>query len=243
MSRGPAAPRIVNAYEDGRTFRGLHGTSSRSDFFETMARSSRLRFCFSSPARSPKSWRTRSSLRCTADTNVSSYPARRIQYGNPSRLRIKGIQMLGSFSSIYGHKGLENRERHAPPSDMPARIARFEPWILHHFVAWSEGTGTAEKSPANPASSGAGRVRRRWAGPRTDFTDVSYTAGHTIGPTRMWKEGPMLDRGEGGPPNRLRDGRRASWRHGRFRMRRAKPPQTTMSIRATVEFPTLPDCF
>lgn len=45
---------------------------------------------------------------------------------------------------------------------------------------WQEGTGVQEAKPGESSFLWSENGKTRWAGPDTDFTDVSYTAGHTI---------------------------------------------------------------
>jgi hypothetical protein len=121
-------------------------------------------------------------LRCTADTNLSSYPSEMdFNYGQSSRLRLKGIQMMALFNFDLA----------------PVKEWRVEKAVLHLRYAgadrklktlgfstvaapWEEGTGVAEKKPGESCFTWSAYNRTRWAGPETDFTDVSFTAGHTL---------------------------------------------------------------
>jgi hypothetical protein len=121
-------------------------------------------------------------LRCTADTNLSSYPGEAdFNYGQSSRLRLKGIQMMALFRFDLA----------------PVKNWKVEKAVLHLRYAgtdrklktlgfstiagpWEEGTGVAEKKPGESCFTWSAYGRTRWAGPETDFTDVSFTAGHTL---------------------------------------------------------------
>jgi len=118
--------------------------------------------------------------------------ARRNSYGQSSRLRIKGIQMPALSVRFNGIKGWKIES-----ATLLLRYAgadrSFETWDSPPFRSpWSErNRHGGEEARRILASSGAGRVRRDGRGPRTDFTDVSYTAGQPLRPTRMWRRGPM----------------------------------------------------
>jgi hypothetical protein len=119
-------------------------------------------------------------LKCTADTNVSSYATEQgLNYGKSSRIRLKGIEMIGLFQ--FDSKPIEGWTIHKATlylryagSDRKLRTLG----ISTISAPWSEGTGSAEAKPGETCFLGNGP--ERWAGPQTDFTDVSFTAGNTI---------------------------------------------------------------
>lgn len=121
-------------------------------------------------------------LTCTADTNLSSYPGEtEMNYGQSTRLRLKGIQMLALLrfdtTPIKGWK-VEKATlylRYAG-SDRKLRTLGFSTVS----APWSEGTGAGEKRAGETCFTWREHGKTRWAGPDTDFTDVSFTAGHTL---------------------------------------------------------------
>ena len=121
-------------------------------------------------------------LRCTADTNLSSYEGEQdLNYGHSTRLRLKGIQMLALFqfdtaplmgwqiqkATLYlRYAGNERKLRTVGISTVSS--------------PWEEGTGAGEKKIYESCFRWSGQSKTPWAGPSTDFTDVSFTAGHTL---------------------------------------------------------------
>jgi hypothetical protein len=121
-------------------------------------------------------------LRCVADTSVSSYSGEtEMNYGQASRIRLKGIQMLALFqfdtAPVKGWKvdSATLYLRYAG-SDRKLRTLGFSTIS----APWTEGTGAGEKKPGETCFAWREQGKTRWAGPDTDFTDVSYTAGNTI---------------------------------------------------------------
>lgn len=121
-------------------------------------------------------------VRCIADTSVSSYPGETtFNYGQSSRLRLKGIQMLALFqfdtAPVKGWKvdSATLYLRYAG-ADRKLRTLGFSTVA----APWVEGTGAAEKKPGGACFSWAELGKTRWAGSDTDFTDVSFTAGNTL---------------------------------------------------------------
>lgn len=121
-------------------------------------------------------------LRCMADTNISSYEGERnFNYGQSTRLRLKGIQMLALFqfdtAPLAGWKVTKAtlHLRYAG-ADRKLRTLGFSTVS----APWQEGTGVQEAKPGEASFLWRENGKTRWAGPDTDFTDVSYTAGHTL---------------------------------------------------------------
>src|ERR1700722_18961152 len=118
-------------------------------------------------------------LKCTADTNVSSYPSEQnFNYGQSPRIRLKGIEMLGLFqfdtAPISGWKVRKATLflRYAN-ADRNLRTIGFSTIS----APWTEGTGSADAKPGETTFLSNGP--NRWDGQDTDFTDVSFTAGNT----------------------------------------------------------------
>ncbi len=121
-------------------------------------------------------------LRCTADTNVSSYEGERnANYGQSTRLRLKGIQMLALFqfdtAPIAGWK-VSKATLHLRYANADRKLRTLG--ISTISAPWQEGTGVQEAKPGETSFLWRENGKTRWTGPDTDFTDVSYTAGHTI---------------------------------------------------------------
>lgn len=121
-------------------------------------------------------------LRCTADTNVSSYEGERnANYGQSTRLRLKGIQMLALFqfdtTPIAGWK-VTKAVLHLRYANADRKLRTLG--LSTISAPWQEGTGVQEAKPGETSFLWRENGKTRWAGPDTDFTDVSYTAGHTI---------------------------------------------------------------
>ena len=121
-------------------------------------------------------------LRCTADTNVSSYEGERnFNYGQSTRLRLKGIQMLALFqfdtAPIAGWK-VTKATLHLRYANADRKLRTLG--VSTISAPWQEGTGVQEARPGETSFLWRENGKTRWAGPDTDFTDVSYTAGHTI---------------------------------------------------------------
>ncbi len=119
-------------------------------------------------------------LACTADTEVSSYPSEQgFNYGQSSRLRLKGIEMIGLFNFYIGPiAGWKVQKatlylRYAGGDRKLRTIG-----ISTIGAPWNEGSGSAEAKPGETCFLRNGS--ERWAGPQTDFTDVTFTAGNTI---------------------------------------------------------------
>jgi hypothetical protein len=121
-------------------------------------------------------------LRCIADTNLSSYESERdFNYGQSTRLRLKGIQMMALF-----------RFDTAPVKDW--RVEKATLYLRYAgndrklrtlglstvSAPWEEGTGAGERKPGEVCFMWRALGKERWAGPDTDFTDVSFTAGNTL---------------------------------------------------------------
>jgi hypothetical protein len=121
-------------------------------------------------------------LICTADTNLSSYEGERdLNYGQSTRLRLKGIQMLALFDfNVKPVADWQIRKatlylRYAQ-ADRKLRILG----ISTVGAAWKEGTGTGERKPGEVCFDWRELNQERWAGDATDFTDVSFTVGNTV---------------------------------------------------------------
>lgn len=120
-------------------------------------------------------------LRCIADTNLSSYESERdFNYGQSSRLRLKGIQMLALFRfDTAPVAGWQVRK-----ATLSLRYAGAERKLRALGIStisapWQEGTGTGEPKAGETCFSWRAYKQARWAGEETDFTDVSFTAGQT----------------------------------------------------------------
>lgn len=121
-------------------------------------------------------------LRCIADTNLSSYETERsFNYGQSSRLRLKGIQMLALFNfdttPIAGWQ-IRKATLYMRYAGNDRRLRTLG--ISTISAPWKEGTGSAEQKPGEACFLWIALGQTRWAGENTDFTDVSFTAGHTI---------------------------------------------------------------
>lgn len=133
-------------------------------------------------------------LRCVADTNVSSFPAERnFNYGQSSRLRLKGVEMLALFAfdntPIDGWK-VERATLYLRYAGGERKLRTLG--ISTIAAPWQEGTGSAEAKPHEACFAWRTLDSARWAGAQTDFTDVSFTAGNTIA-----SYGDITDRGDG----------------------------------------------
>lgn len=121
-------------------------------------------------------------LRCIADTNVSSYESEQeFNYGGSTRLRLKGIQMLALLRFDTAPVRNWNIQKATlflryAGADRKLRTLGFSTIS----APWEEGTGAGEKKPGEVCFAWRNQGKTRWAGPNTDFTDVSFTAGHTL---------------------------------------------------------------
>ncbi len=130
-----------------------------------------------SPAASAESVR----LEVIADTSIAAYaPEVEENLGGRSRIRIKGIQhfMLARFdlAPIRG-KDVQSATLHL-------RLASDECWLktvgLSTISAdWDEGTGQGEPEESGCCFRWAAYPDTPWAGPQSDFTDVSFGLGNT----------------------------------------------------------------
>src|SRR5579871_3078639 len=121
-------------------------------------------------------------LRCTADTDISSYETEReFNYGKSTRLRLKGIQMMALFQfdteRLVGWqvKRATLYLRYAG-NDRKLRTLG----LSTITVPWEEGTGTGERKLFDPCFNWSACNQTRWAGPYSDFTDVSFTGGNSL---------------------------------------------------------------
>ncbi|HEV2472822.1 MAG TPA: hypothetical protein VGS41_09170, partial [Chthonomonadales bacterium] len=121
-------------------------------------------------------------LNCTADTNLSSFPSERnLNYGASSHLRLKGVEMMALFrfdlAPVQNWKvdGAWLYLRYAG-EDRKLRVLGFSTVA----APWQEGDGAGEKKQGEVCFGWRKQGIARWAGSNTDFTDVSYTAGHTL---------------------------------------------------------------
>jgi hypothetical protein len=121
-------------------------------------------------------------LRCTANTNLSSYETERdLNYGKSARLRLKGIEMLALFQFDTAPVAGWNVEKATLYLRYAGNDRKLRTLGISTISAlWQEGTGTAEQKPGETCFDWSAFGQRRWAGPDTDFTDVSFTTGHTL---------------------------------------------------------------
>ncbi|HEY3284403.1 MAG TPA: hypothetical protein VGN26_19205 [Armatimonadota bacterium] len=116
-------------------------------------------------------------LPCTADTNLSSYPAEAaLNYGGSSRLRLKGREMWALLKfdtkAIQGWTVTSARLRlHAAG---PHKLKTLG--LSTIAVDWVEGTGTGTAVPGGATFLEAMAGRTKWGGPQSDFTDAAWTA-------------------------------------------------------------------
>ncbi len=121
-------------------------------------------------------------LRCTADTSVSSYSGEAdSNYGQSSRLRLKGIQMIALFqfdtAPIKGWK-IDSAKLYLRYASAERKLRTLG--LSTISAPWTEGTGSGEKKSGETCFAWREQGNARWAGRDTDFTDVSYTAGNTL---------------------------------------------------------------
>jgi Domain of unknown function (DUF4091) len=121
-------------------------------------------------------------LKCTADTNVSSYPGeQRLNYGASNRLRLKGIQMFALMkfdtAPIAGWQA-SSAKLHFRYAGADRKLRTIG--ISTISVDWQEGTGTGTEAPDQTCFAHPNGANTTWAGAHTDLTDVTFTAGGTI---------------------------------------------------------------
>jgi hypothetical protein len=121
-------------------------------------------------------------LTCIADTNLSSYEGERdLNYGQSTRLRLKGIQML----VLLNFDVEEIAHWQVQKATLFLRYAQGDRKLRTLGIStvsapWKEGTGTGERKPGEVCFDWRALNQDRWAGQDTDFTDVSFTAGNTL---------------------------------------------------------------
>jgi hypothetical protein len=121
-------------------------------------------------------------LECTADTVVSSYAGERdFNYGRSTRLRFKGIQMQAllnfDFTAVRGWK-VQKATLHLRYAGADQKLRTLG--LSTISSPWSEGTGAGEKKPGEACFNARRQGDSLWAGPQSDFTDVSFSGGHTL---------------------------------------------------------------
>ncbi len=121
-------------------------------------------------------------LPCVADTNLSSYETETdLNYGASTRIRLKGIQMLGVFNfdtarvsgMIVGRARLHLRYAGA---DRQLRTLGFSTVA----TPWTEGAGRGERIAGATCFSSPELGKRHWAAPDSDFTDAAFLPGASI---------------------------------------------------------------
>lgn len=121
-------------------------------------------------------------LRCIADTNLSSYEGERdLNYGASNRIRLKGIQMMALFRfdmAPVAHWIVERATLHLRYAGNDRRLRTLG--FSTVSAPWEEGSGVGEKRAGETCFSWSGLGSRSWAGPQSDFTDVSFTADGTV---------------------------------------------------------------
>ena len=119
-------------------------------------------------------------LKCIADTNISSYSTEQsFNYGKSSRLRLKGIEMIGLFqfdTALISNWTVRSAALYLRYAGADRKLRTLG--LSTISAPWSEGTGAGEAKPGEACFLRNGA--NRWAGTSTDFTDVSFTAGNTL---------------------------------------------------------------
>jgi hypothetical protein len=121
-------------------------------------------------------------LACIADATISSYPGEtELNYGASSRLRLKGVQMLAlmqfDLQPVAGWK-VESATLHVRYGGSDRKLRTIG--VSTVSAPWSEGTGAGEKKRGEVSFAWRETEKTTWAGPQTDFTDVSFSAGQTL---------------------------------------------------------------
>ncbi|MBM3475317.1 MAG: DUF4091 domain-containing protein [Armatimonadetes bacterium] len=133
-------------------------------------------------ANSPMAFGETVRVEVTGDTSIAAYEQEvDLNLGGSSHIRIKGIQhfMLMKFGldAVQGKQVQSAVLRLCPVGQ--------QPWLrtvgLSSISAdWEEGTGTGEAQQGACCFAYAAYPNRLWAGPQSDFTDVTFGVGHTL---------------------------------------------------------------
>jgi hypothetical protein len=121
-------------------------------------------------------------LACVADAALSSYNGEQeLNYGASTRIRLKGIQSLGLFQFDLTPVAGWNVDKATLFLRYAGNDRKLRTIGLSTVSApWAEGSGAGESKPGEVCFAWREQGKTRWAGPQTDFTDVSFTAGNTM---------------------------------------------------------------